>query len=397
MLGAISHVDTFDYKPMLVKHARRRTCRASVREHAAALDDVRRPVRVSDRRPARGRSSSTARAARGSATSCRTPAAIADELCFVKSMHTEHVNHDPASKFLHTGFQLAGRPSAGAWVSYALGSDNRDLPNFVVMNSGHVRAACRRTRRFGARVPAVAPSGRGVPRRRATPCCTSSNPDGLDRDGSARRCSTPSRSSRGCSTRCRTIPRSCRSVSQYEMAYRMQASMPEVADISDEPEHVLDMYGPDVRKPGTFARNCLLARRLAERDVKFTMLFGMGWDHHFGITAELPRLRAPTSTSRPPALVTDLKQRGLLDDTLVMFGTEFGRTSFAQGAARQTRLSAAIIMAAISRVAGGRRRQGRASPTARPTTSATTSSRTPSTSTISTRRSCTCSASITSG
>jgi hypothetical protein len=254
--------------------------------------------------------------------------AIADDLCFVKTLHTEHVNHDPASKFLHTGFQLAGRPSAGAWVSYALGSDNRDLPNFVVMNSGISTGVPQDSAIWGS---GFLPSHlQGVEfRAAADPVLYVNNPDGIERRDRRALLDTLAELGRLQHDESND-PEVLSRVSQYEMAYRMQASVPEVADISDEPDYVLDMYGPDVRTPGTFARNCLIARRLCERGVKFQTLFGMGWDHHLALKLAFPAMSL--AVDQPAAaLVADLKQRGLLDDTLVMFGSEFGRTPFAQG------------------------------------------------------------------
>jgi hypothetical protein len=326
MLGAISHVDTFDYKPMLVKmHGQdlpasvRETQRLSTMSGGQSSFPIVGPLR-----PFRQHGES------GAWVSDFLPytGAIADELCFVKSMHTEHVNHDPASKFLHTGFQLAGRPSAGAWVSYALGSDNRDLPNFVVMNSGVSVGVPQDAAIWGS---GFLPSHhQGVEFRAATdPVLYVNNPDGVDR--ADRRAMLDSLAALARLQHEKSNdPEILSRVSQYEMAYRMQASIPEVADISDEPEHVLQMYGPDVRMPGTFARNCLIARRLAERGVKYQTLFGMGWDHHLAIKKSFP-VRCAEIDQPSAALVMDLKQRGLLDDTLVMFGSEFGRTPFAQG------------------------------------------------------------------
>jgi hypothetical protein len=326
MLGAISHVDTFDYKPMLEK-MNGQEIPPSVREQqrlsTMSGGQSAFPI-VAPLRPFKQRGQS------GAWVSEFLPytAAVADELCFVKTMHTEHVNHDPASKFLHTGFQLAGRPSAGAWVSYALGSDNRDLPNFVVMNSGISQGVPQDAAIWG---PGFLPSHhQGVEFRAATdPVLYVNNPDGIDRadrrallDALADLARLQHDASHD--------PEILSRVSQYEMAYRMQASVPEVADISDEPDHVLEMYGPDVHKPGTFARNCLIARRLAERGVKYQTLFAMGWDLHLAIKPMLP-VRCMEIDQPSAALVMDLKQRGLLDDTLVMFGSEFGRTPFAQG------------------------------------------------------------------
>ena len=326
MLGAISHVDTFDYKPTLERmHGQelppsvRNTQRLSTMSNGQSAFPIVAPLR-----PFKQRGES------GAWVSDFLPytAEIADDLCFVKSLHTEHVNHDPASKFLHTGFQLAGRPSAGAWVSYALGSDNRDLPTFIVMNSGVSQGVPQDAAIWG---PGFLPSHhQGVEFRAADdPVLYVNNPVGIDRndrrallDALAKLAALQHAESND--------PEILSRVSQYEMAYRMQTSVPEVADISDEPRSVLEMYGPDVEKPGTFARNCLIARRLAERGVKYQTIFHLGWDLHLGIKPNLPQ-RCREIDQPAAALVTDLKQRGLLDDTLVMFGSEFGRTPFAQG------------------------------------------------------------------
>jgi len=254
---------------------------------------------------------------------------IVDDICIIRSMHTEHVNHDPASKFLHTGFQIAGRPSTGAWINYALGSNNQDLPAFIVMSSGQANGVPIDAAAWG---PGFIPSHfQGVLFRSSqTPVPYIANPEGLtERD--RRDMLDAIADVAGIQHRLSNDPEIPSKLSQYEMSYRMQTSVPEVADVSNEPDHVLDLYGPDVRKPGTFARNCLLARRLAERDVRFTMVVQLGWDHHFGIPRLLPA--SCVTVDQPSAgLVTDLKQRGMLDDTLVIFATEFGRTSFAQGA-----------------------------------------------------------------
>ena len=200
--------------------------------------------------------------------------AVADDLCVIRTMNTEHVNHDPASKFLHTGFQIAGRPSGGAWVNYALGSDNQDLPTFVVMSSGNAAGVPIDAAAWGS---GFLPSHyQGVLFRSGdNPVPYVSNPDGLtlkDRRAMLDLIGTLSKVQSAASNDPEILSR----VSQYEMSYRMQTSVPEVADISKEPDHVLDLYGPDVRRPGTFARNCLLARRLAERDVRYTMVVSLG-------------------------------------------------------------------------------------------------------------------------
>jgi hypothetical protein len=253
---------------------------------------------------------------------------IIDDVCLIKTMNTEHVNHDPASKFLHTGFQIAGRPSAGTWVTYALGSTNKDLPMFVVMSSGNPGGVPIDASTWAA---GFMPSHyQGVQFRSGQePVPYIENPGGHTKNDRREMLDTIGKLAQ-LQRDATNDPEIPSKISQYEMAYRMQTSVPDVADISNEPDHVLDLYGPDVRKPGTFARNCLLARRLAERDVRYTMIVHMGWDHHGGIVARLPA--SCREVDQPSAgLVSDLKQRGLLDDTLVVFGTEFGRTSFAQG------------------------------------------------------------------
>ena len=327
MLGAVSQADTFDYKPVLEKmHGQElpASVRGGMRLSTMVQGQTSFPVvgPLAKFQPG-GKS--------GAMVSDLMPFTrkIVDDLCIIRTMHTEHVNHDPASKFLHTGFQIAGRPSAGAWINYALGSNNQDLPAFIVMSSGNANGVPIDA---AAWAPGFLPSHyQGVLFRSGqTPVPYIANPEGQSRqdrremlDAIADVSTMQHRASKD--------PEIPSKLSQYEMSYRMQASVPEVADISKEPDHVLDLYGPDVRRPGTFARNCLLARRLAERDVRFTMVVQLGWDHHFGIPRLLPA--SCVTVDQPSAgLVADLKQRGMLDDTLVIFGTEFGRTSFAQGA-----------------------------------------------------------------
>jgi len=327
MLGAISQVDTFDYKPTLEKmHGQElpESVRGNRRLSSMVAGQTSFPVVAPLAKFQPGGTS-------GLMISDLMPftRGVADDLCIIRTMNTEHVNHDPASKFLHTGFQIAGRPSGGAWVNYALGSDNQDLPTFVVMSSGNSGGVPIDAAAWGA---GFLPSHyQGVLFRSGeTPVPYVGNPKGLtmtDRREMLDLIATLSNAQHAASRDPEILSR----VSQYEMSYRMQTSVPDVADISKEPDHVLDLYGPDVRRPGTFARNCLLARRLAERDVRYTMVVSLGWDHHNGIARSHPA--SCKTVDQPSAgLVADLKQRGLLKDTLVIFGTEFGRTSFAQGA-----------------------------------------------------------------
>ena len=326
MLGAISHVDTFDYKPKLVEmHGQdlppsvRNTQRLSTMSNGQSAFPIVAPLGEFEQHGGSGAWVSSLLPHIGG---------MSDELCFVKTLHTEHVNHDPASKFLHSGFQLAGRPSSGAWISYALGSDNLDLPNYIVMNAGLAGGVPQDSAIWGA---GFLPSHhQGVQFRAADdPVLYVNNPDGIDRNDRRHMLDALAKLA-GLQHEASGDPEILSRVSQYEMAYRMQESVPEIADISDEPEHILEMYGPNVHTPGSFARNCLIARRLAEKGVKFQTLFGLGWDHHLAIRASLPRL-CEQIDQPSAALVMDLKQRGLLDDTLVMFGSEFGRTPYAQG------------------------------------------------------------------
>ncbi len=254
-------------------------------------------------------------------------AAIADELCFVKSMHTEAINHDPAITFLQSGSQLAGRPSMGAWVSYGLGRQNEDLPSFVAMTSGEGDQPLY-DRLWGA---GFLPSEyQAVKLRRVgDPVLYLSDPPGLDRP-SRRRMLDDLAELNDLRYRQQGDPEIRARIAQYEMAFRMQASVPELTDISKEPPEILDLYGPDARKRGTFAANCLLARRLAERGVRFIQLYHRGWDQHTYLPRDIRR--QCRDTDQPTAaLVQDLRQRGLLDDTLVIWGGEFGRTVYCQG------------------------------------------------------------------
>jgi hypothetical protein len=257
-------------------------------------------------------------------------AKIADELCFVKSMYTEAINHDPAVTFFQTGFQLAGRPSIGSWVAYGLGSENQNLPAFVVMVSAGSGPGDQplADRMWGS---GFLPTKYQAVKFRAgaDPVLYLSNPPGFDATDRRRFLDDLEELNRLALDEFGD-PSISERITQYEMAYRMQASVPELTDLSKEPASTFDLYGPDSRKPGTFAANCLLARRLSERGVRFVQLFHRGWDHH----NQLPKSIASQcrDTDQPSAaLVQDLKDRGLLDETLVVWGGEFGRTVYCQG------------------------------------------------------------------
>ncbi len=255
-------------------------------------------------------------------------AQAADDFCFIKSMHTEAINHDPAVTFFQTGHQLAGRPSIGSWLSYGLGSENKDLPAFVVMISTGNSDQPLYDRLWGSGF--LPTKYQGVKFRSAgDPVLYLSNPPGLSDAGRRRFLDDLSKLNQ-IELQEFGDPEISTRIAQYEMAYRMQTSVPELTDLSKEPAAIFDLYGPESRKPGTFAANCLLARRLAERGVRFIQLFHRGWDQH----TKLPKMIAGQcrDTDQPSAaLIQDLKQRGLLDDTLVVWGGEFGRTVYCQG------------------------------------------------------------------
>lgn len=256
---------------------------------------------------------------------------VADDLCFIKSLHTEAINHDPAVTFLTTGAQLAGRPSLGSWLSYGLGSENKDLPAFVVMLSrgtGRPNDQPLYDRLWGA---GFLPSRhQGVKLRSGSdPVLYLSNPPGIDSDLRRDMLNDQAALNRMQFERVHDPEIETR-IAQYELAFRMQTSVPELADVSSESPHTFDLYGPDSRKPGTFAANCLLARRLAERGVRFIQLFHMGWDQHTNLPTQIPN-QARDIDQPCAALIKDLKQRGLFDDTLIVWSGEFGRTVYCQG------------------------------------------------------------------
>ncbi len=258
-------------------------------------------------------------------------ASVADDIAIVRTVHTEAINHDPACTFVFTGAQQPGRPSMGSWISYGLGSANRNLPAFVVLHStwsSKRDAQAVFSRLWGAGWLPSKHQGVAL-RSSGDPVLYLSNPPGVSAksrrqmlDGLAQLnekqfdvVGDPEIGTR---------------IAQYEMAYRMQSSVPELTDFSNEPEHVLDMYGPDVHKPGTVAANCLLARRMAERNVRFVQIFQRGWDHHGNLPTDM-RLQCGDIDQPCAALIKDLKQRGMLDETLVVWGGEFGRTVYCQG------------------------------------------------------------------
>ena len=258
-------------------------------------------------------------------------AKIGDRLCFVKSMFTEAINHDPAVTFFQTGAQLAGRPSIGSWIIYGLGSESQNLPGFVAMvsqGSGNPNDQPLYDRLWGSGFLPTKFQGTKF-RSTGDPVLFLSNPPGVDA-GTRRQMLDDLAKLNGEQLRRQGDPEIATRIAQYELAWRMQSSVPELTDVSSEPEHVFDLYGPDARKPGTFAANCLLARRLVERGVRFVQLFHRGWDQHTKLPTQI--VGQCRDTDQPSAaLVFDLERRGLLDDTLVVWGGEFGRTVYCQG------------------------------------------------------------------
>jgi len=257
-------------------------------------------------------------------------AKAADQLTFIKSVHTEAINHDPAVTFIQTGSQIAGRPSIGAWLAYGIGCETEDLPAFVVMISPGKGTGGQPLydRLWGS---GFLPSRyQGVKFRSVgDPVLYLSNPEGFT-SGDRRRFLDALEKLNRINLDSFGDPEISTRVSQYEMAFRMQSSVPELTDLSKEPPHVFDLYGEDAKTPGTFAANCLLARRLAERGVRFIQLFHRDWDHHGNLPKDLPK-RCKEVDQASAALVQDLKERGMLDETLVIWGGEFGRTVYCQG------------------------------------------------------------------
>lgn len=324
MVGAPSHLDLFDFKPELQKRTGE-LCPdeffdlnqlAFIREQPNLLGTPK-DERFSFKKCGQS----------GMEISNLLPnlQGMADEMCFIKTLHTEQFNHAPAQMFALTGFERFGRPSIGSWASYGLGSENQNLPGFVVLITGQVLGAGNSA--FGSGfLPTI---HQGVEfRSKGDPVLYLSNPDGvshLDRKlvvDAVKGLNQVALDDVG-------DPEIATRISQYEMAYRMQTSVPGLMNIKSEPKHIHEMYGTNPGK-SSFANNCLLARRLVERGVRFVQLFDQGWDHHGGVFDNLPK-KAKQVDQPIAALLTDLKDRGLLEDTLVVWNSEFGRTPMAQG------------------------------------------------------------------
>jgi hypothetical protein len=324
--GGPSHLDLFDYKPVVVKNAGTdlpESIRAGQRLTSMTAAQSRFPVV-----PSIFKFSQHGKSGAWFSELMPHLSKVADDLTFIKSVHTEQINHDPAVTFAQTGFQLAGRPSLGSWVTYGLGTENQDLPAFVVMISLGSNDQPLYDRLWGAGF--IPSKFQGVKlRSSAEPVLYISDPDGIDRPQRRRFLDALGTLNRESEERFNDPEISTR-ISQYEMAFKMQTSVPELTDLSKEPASTFELYGEDARKPGTFARNCLMARRLAERGVRFVQLYHRGWDHHGGLPKAITAATAQTDQASA-GLIQDLKNRGLLDDTLVIWGGEFGRTVYCQG------------------------------------------------------------------
>jgi uncharacterized protein (DUF1501 family) len=326
MAGGPSQLETFDYKPVLNERNGQElpeSVRMGQRLTGMSGNQARLPLAGSIYKFAQHGQA-------GVWVSELLPhtARVVDDLCFIRSMHTEAINHDPAITFLQTGSQLSGRPSLGAWLAYGLGSANANLPAFVVLITPGKVDQPLYSRLWGSGF--LASRYQGVQFRSGRePVLYLANPPGLSPE-----------SRRGMLDRLRQLqaieastladPEIETRIAQYELAFRMQAAVPEAMSVEGEPDHVLDLYGPEARKPGTFARNCLIARRLAERGVRFIQLYHQGWDQHGGLPKGIA-VQCRETDQACAGLVTDLKQRGLLEDTLVVWGGEFGRTNYSQG------------------------------------------------------------------
>jgi len=326
--GAPSQVDLYDYKPLLEKY-KGQELPASVRG-GQRLTTMTAAQKLTIQ-PSRFKFAQHGKNGAWLSELIPNIASIADDVCFIKTMHTESINHAPGMCLFLSGGEQPGRPSTGAWVSYGLGSVNKDLPAFVVMMSRDRHGTCGQLLFEYYWGSGFLPSKyQGVKfRAGGEPVLYLTNPPGISPD--LRRGQLDDLAQLNAQHQKTTgDPEIAARIAQYEMAYRMQTSVPELTDISKEPSAVLEMYGPDVHKPGSYARNCLMARRLVERGVRFVQLFHVGWDTHQNLMREIT-MQCEDTDRASAALVKDLKQRGMLDDTLVVWAGEFGRTVYSQG------------------------------------------------------------------
>ena len=329
MAGAPSQVDLFDYKPDLHKYAGTALPKSiSAGQRVTAMTLGKEQIVA----PSKFKFSRQGKSGVWMSELLPHLSTMADDLCLIHSFNTNAINHDPGKTSFCTGTEIPGKASMGAWLSYGLGSLNKDLPDFVVMPSarwsGKVNVQALYARLWGSGFLPSKHQGTSF-QTTGDPVLFLSNPKGVDAEVRRRMLDTLGEVNHKHFGEVGD-PEIQTTISQQEMAFRMQTSVPELADISDEPKEVLEMYGPEVNNPGSYARNCLLARRMAERDVRFVQLFHRGWDHHTrlpeNLTGQCRDVDQPTA-----ALLKDLKMRGLLEDTLIVFAGEFGRTVYGQG------------------------------------------------------------------
>jgi hypothetical protein len=329
MAGAPSQVDLFDYKPELHKLFKTELPKSVTKGQRVTTMTRGRQQLVA---PSMFKFAQQGKSGVWMSELLPHLSKMADDLCFIHSFNTNAINHDPGKTSFCTGSEIPGKPSMGAWLSYGLGSLNKDLPDFVVVPSafwsGRVNVQALYARLWGSGFLPSKHQGTSF-QNVGDPVLFLSNPKGIDSGVRRRMLDTLGKMN---SKHHEEIgdPEIQTTIAQQEMAFRMQKSVPELADISGEPKDILEMYGPEVSKPGSYARNCLLARRMAERDVRFVQLFHRGWDHHTNLPANM-RGQCRDIDQPTAALLTDLKTRGLLKDTLVVFAGEFGRTVFGQG------------------------------------------------------------------
>ncbi|MCH2207228.1 MAG: DUF1501 domain-containing protein [Lentisphaerales bacterium] len=325
MAGAPSQLDTFDYKPEMQKFFNKdlpESVRKGQRLTTMTAAQARFPIA-----PSKFKFKQHGECGRWASDLFPKVGSMADDLSFVHSMWTEAINHDPAITYIQTGNQIPGRPSLGSWVSYGLGTMNRNLPEFVVLNCAP-RGQALYNRLWGSGFLPSKHSGVAF-RSQGDPVLYLSNPGGMPHKTRRVMLDALQKANQRIYEKY-SDPETDARIAQYEMAFRMQTSVPDLVDISKEPESVKKMYGEDVTKPGTFAYNCLMARRMVEKDVRFVQIFHRGWDNHNNLPKNIKR--QASEVDQPAwALIQDLKQRGLLEDTLVVWGGEFGRTIYSQG------------------------------------------------------------------
>lgn len=324
--GGPSQLDLFDHKPLLnEKHGTQLPAEVRMGQRLTAMSGNQSSLPLAGS-PFRFEPHGDS----GNVMSDRLPytAEIADELCIIRSMQTEAINHGPAVTYMQTGSQFPGRPSMGAWLDYGLSSENHELPSFVVMVTKGKGGQPLLSRLWGS---GFLPSQHQGVRFRSggDPVLYLGNPGGINAD-SKRSMLNALKELHELKLESSTDPLIETRIAQHELAFRMQQSIPEATDVSSEPDHIFELYGKDSRNPGSFAANCLQARRLAERGVRFIQLYHPGWDQHGGLVGGLSGQCRETDQASA-ALIKDLKQRGLLDDTLVIWGGEFGRTNYCQG------------------------------------------------------------------